>query len=91
MRNPEGESNRGSLRAVFDRRLRLKFHGSRVTSGAGLLAHRELNEVLGLTALAGDVVADGRTGGNGRRGLVGLLRQCVHGRLDRPRPCPSPA
>ena len=81
MRNSEGESNRGLLRAVFDRRLKLEFHGSRVTSDAGLLAYRELDEVLGLTALAGDVVADGRTGKNGRHGLVGLLRQSIYGRL----------
>ena len=81
MRNSEGELNRGLLRAVFDRRLKLEFHGSRVTSDAGLLAHRELDEVLGLTALAGDVVADGRTGKNGRHGLVGLLRQSIYGRL----------
>ncbi len=81
MGNPEGESNRGPLRAVFDRRLKLEFHGSRVTSDAGLLAYRELDEVLGLTSLGSGLIADSRTGKNGRHGLVGLLRQSVYGRL----------
>ena len=39
MRNPEGESDRQPLRTCFHRRLKLEFHGSRVTSDAGLLAY----------------------------------------------------
>ena len=34
-----------------------------------------------LSAMAGDVLADARTGRNGRHALVGLLRQSVFGRL----------
>ena len=81
MRNPEGESDRRPLRPCFDRRLKLEFHGSRVTSDAGLLAYRELDDTLGLTALASNVLADSRTGKNGWRDVVGLLRQSVYGRL----------
>jgi hypothetical protein len=54
---------------------------SAVTSDAGLLAYRELDDALGLTALADEMVADARTGKNGRHALVGLLRQSVFGRL----------
>ena len=81
MAHPMGEANLAPLRVDFDRRLMLEFHGSRVTSDAGLLAYRELDEALGLTALAGDVLADSRSGKNGWHGLVGLLRQSVFGRL----------
>ncbi len=81
MRNPEGESDHGPLRPLFDRRLKLEFHGSQVTSDAGLLAYRELDDALGLTALAGGVLADSRTGRNGWHGIVSLLRQSVYGRL----------
>ena len=67
------------MRAFFDRRLKFEFHGSRITSDAGLLAYRELDEALGLTTLAGDVIADSRTGKNGWHGIIGLLRQSVYG------------
>ena len=81
MRNPEGETVRRPLRPVFDRRLKLEFHGSRVTSDAGLLAYRDLDDALGLTALAMDAICDHRTGRNGWHGVIGLLRQSVYGRL----------
>jgi hypothetical protein len=81
MANPEGESNDEVLKFDFDRRLMLQFRGSVVTSDAGLLAYRELDDALGLTAMVGETLADARTGKNGRHALVGLLRQSVFGRL----------
>lgn len=76
-----GESEREGLRLDFDRRLKLEFHGVTVTSGAGLLAFRELDDALGLTALAADVLTDPRTGKNGRHTLLAQFRQAVFGRL----------
>ncbi len=76
-----GESKDGVLRLDFDRRLKLEFHGSKVTSDAGLLPYRELDDALGLTEIAGEVLTDTRRGKNGRHGLVGQFRQSVFGRL----------
>jgi hypothetical protein len=77
MADPTGDT----LRLDFDRRLILQFRGSTIISNAGLLAYRELDDAVGLTDTGGDVLADARTGNNGRHRLVGLLRQPVFGAL----------
>jgi hypothetical protein len=46
-----------------------------------LLAYRELDDVLGLTAMAGESLSDARIGKNGRHVRIGMLRQSVFGRL----------
>jgi hypothetical protein len=96
--DPTGEAGSAALRLDFDRRLMLQFRGSAITSNAGLLPYRELDDTLGLTDTGGDVLADARTGKNGRHRLVGLLRQSVFGRLagyedvnDADRLCRDPA
>ena len=76
-----GEAEGTGLRVAFDRRLKLEFHGATVTSDAGLLAFRELDDALGLTALAAEMFADPRTGRNGRHSVIDQLRQSVFGRL----------
>ena len=81
MAHPTGEAKPGPLRVGFDRRLKLEFHGSQVSSDGGLLPYRELDEVLGLSALAGDALSKVRRGKNTRHLLTGLLRRSVYGRL----------
>ena len=71
----------GDVRLDFDRRVRLEFHGSKISSNGGLLLFRELDEVLGLHDIAGGLLRDTRTGHNRLHSLVGLLRQSVFGRL----------
>ena len=76
-----GEPEGAALRVTFDPRLKLEFHGSKVTSDAGLLPFRDLDDALGLTDLAGEVLTDTRTGQNSRHTLIAQLRQSVFGRL----------
>ncbi len=59
-----GDGQKGDLRLDFDRRVKVKFLGSKVTTDAGLLVYRELDEVLGLTEMAGDLLCDSRVGSN---------------------------
>lgn len=76
-----GDSQNEDLWVCFDSRLKLKFYGSQVTTDAGLLAYRELDEALGLTEMGGDVLSDSRQGRNKQYQLVPLLRQSIYSRL----------
>ncbi len=76
-----GEASKDALRLNFDRKLKLEFHGVKVTSDAGLLAYRELDEVLGLTTMIESELTDNRTGKNTQHSLLALLRQSIYSRL----------
>ena len=76
-----GDSKKDDLRVRFDSRLKLKFRGSKVTTDAGLLAYRELDEVLRLTEIGTEVLTDLRLGTNKQHGLVPMLRQSIYSRL----------
>jgi len=59
----------------------VEFRGATVTSDAGLLLPRELDERLGLDALIERHVTDPRTGHNRQSPLADLFRQSIYGRL----------
>ena len=77
MAAPKGES----LKVGFDGILRFEFHGAKVTSDAGLLTYRDLDEALGLFDSVPSVFHDSRTGRNIQHDLTALLRQSVYSRL----------
>ena len=76
-----GDCPTQTLRSRFDRRLRLCFFGAQITSDAGLLAYRELDDALGLTRTATGLQRDNRTGRNTRHTATALLRQLIYRRL----------
>jgi hypothetical protein len=57
-----GDGKKAPLRLHFNPKVRLEFHGSTLTSDAGLLPLGELDEALGLMGMAGDYLHDRRTG-----------------------------
>ena len=75
-----GETKNGAKRLDFDGSIKLEFRGAKVTTDAGLLAVRELDEVLGLTDMATCMLSGARAN-NRRHDLAGLFRQSVYARL----------
>ncbi len=70
-----GESKKDALRVNFDRKLKLEFHGVKVTNDAGLLAYKEIDDVFGLTDTATYELTDNRTGKNTQHSITALFRQ----------------
>ena len=52
------------------------------SSDAGLLAYRELDEALEVTAMVEVTLIDLRKGKNTQHELIGLLRESIYSRLD---------
>jgi len=76
-----GAPKNGGMRLLFDRHLGLEFRGAKITTDAGLLLARELDEMMELTEMAADLIEDKRTGKNIQHQIPGLLRQSVYARL----------
>ena len=72
-----GDRRKQALRVQFDGRLRLEFHGAKITSDAGLLPFRELDEAFCLTEKGSTVLSDPRQGTNTQHSMLAMLRQGV--------------
>ena len=77
-----GDAQNDVLRVNSDCRIKLEFHGASVTTDAGLLAYRELDDAFGLTDPVGAAAFDDPPAGkNTQHTLTALLRQSVYSRL----------
>ena len=76
-----GELQHEAFQFTFNGFLKVAFQGSRVTSDAGLILVRELDERLGLGTLISEHLNDSRQGLNTQFSLADLLRQSVYSRL----------
>ncbi len=76
-----GECGNRALRVKFDGKLKLEFHGTTISSDAGLLVYRELEEAFGLTAGLKEVIEETRIGKNIRHSLTALLRHYLNSSL----------
>src|SRR5437879_6384421 len=79
--HPVGDTESGPIRLSFNPQLRIEFRGATVTSDAGLLLPRELDERLGLSPLIQRHLCDPRTGRNCQFPLADLFRQSIYSRL----------
>ena len=66
---------------TINRKIKLEFHGTRLTSDGGLIAYRELYEVLRLFDSVPTAIIDKRCGRNIQHDMINLLRQSVYSRL----------
>ena len=76
-----GDDEKTPLKLDFDSKVRVEFRGATITSDAGLLACRELDDALSLTDSADEFLKESRTGKNILHQLIPLLRQSVYSRL----------
>ena len=76
-----GEKQNRPFHFSFNSSLKVDFQGSRITSDAGLLLVRELDERLGLGQLITDKQADNPRGKNMQLPLPDLLRQSIYSRV----------
>jgi hypothetical protein len=76
-----GEKESEPFQFTFNAFLKVAFQGSRVTSDAGVILVRELDERLGLEAIMAEHLSDSRHGLNTQFRLPDLLRQSIDSRL----------
>ena len=72
-----GEAYKEAFRVGFDNRLRLEFHGAKVSTDGGLFPYRDIDDAAQLTESGSANLFDFRTGRNICHSMGALLRQSV--------------
>ncbi len=91
MAHPMGAGSESDFRLNFDARVRLEFHGSKISSDGGLLLYRELDDALGLFDKTVRFLRDTRKGKNGVHTLSGALFGQIITAIRNIKPPPRPA
>ncbi|MFC1491871.1 transposase [Nitrospinota bacterium] len=73
-----GEGQKEVLRPGFDRSNRVDFRGARISSDAGFLLLREMDERFGIIGPMSDCLEDRRSAVHTRHSLVQMIRQRVY-------------
>ena len=68
-----GDRRKQAVRVQFDGKLKLEFHGTKITSDAGLIAFRELDEAFRLTERGSTVLSDLHHGMNTQHTVLATL------------------
>jgi len=76
--NQAGECENSSVIPSFNRSIRIDFRGAKISSDAGVLMLREIDERFNITAPLGDCLDDPRRASHLRDTYVDLIRQRVY-------------
>ena len=85
-----GDKESEPFQFTFNGFLKVAFQGSRVTSDAGLILVRELDERLGLEAIIAGHLRDSRHGLNTQFPLPDLVRQSIYSAWRATKPSTKP-
>jgi len=78
MMNDVGEAEKGAIRPEFNRSVMIDFQGAKITSDAGVLMLREVDERFGIIGPMEDKIDDSRSPRHTRHTIVQMIRQRVY-------------
>jgi hypothetical protein len=78
MMHDAGEAGKGAIRPEFNRSVMIDFQGAKITSDAGVLMLREVDERFGIIGPMEASIADSRSPRHTRHTIVQMIRQRVY-------------
>jgi hypothetical protein len=73
-----GEAEKGAIRPEFNRSVMIDFQVAKITSDAGVLMLREVDERFGIIGPMGEGIADSRSACHTRHTIVQMILQRVY-------------